>query len=231
MPMRQTGDSAPPATMTSASPSAIRRLASPIACAPVEQAVTTAWFGPFSPCSIDTYPEARLIRRPGMKNGDTLRAPLSFMRTAVSAIPERPPMPEPIRVPVAQRSSSVEGCQSASSSACLAALIAKMMKSSTLRWSFGSIHWSALKVPSVPSPRGTMQAIRHGKSVTSKVSICFAPLMPSRARFQVGSTPQPSGDTMPSPVTTTRLIWKTPASLQIIRKSRWAVRTRPARLH
>ncbi len=44
--MRQTGDSAPPATMTSASPSAIRRAASPMACAPVEQAVTTAWFGP-----------------------------------------------------------------------------------------------------------------------------------------------------------------------------------------
>jgi hypothetical protein len=41
MAMRQTGDSAPPATMTSASPSAISLLASPMACAPVEQAVTT----------------------------------------------------------------------------------------------------------------------------------------------------------------------------------------------
>ena len=49
MPMRQTGDSVPPATMTSASPSAISRVASPIACAPVEQAVTTAWFGPIRP--------------------------------------------------------------------------------------------------------------------------------------------------------------------------------------
>ena len=40
--MRLTADSAPPATMTLASPSAIRRAASPMAWAPVEQAVTTA---------------------------------------------------------------------------------------------------------------------------------------------------------------------------------------------
>ena len=51
---RLIGDSVPPATITSASPSAISRAASPIACAPVEQAVTTAWFGPFRPNSIDT---------------------------------------------------------------------------------------------------------------------------------------------------------------------------------
>ena len=44
---RLTADSAPPATITLASPSAISRPASPIACAPVEQAVTTAWLGPF----------------------------------------------------------------------------------------------------------------------------------------------------------------------------------------
>ncbi|MCY1309781.1 hypothetical protein D9M70_599070 [compost metagenome] len=75
--IRQIGDSAPPATMTSASPSAIRRLASPIACAPVEQAVTTEWFGPRSLWRIDTWPEARLIRRPGMKNGEMRRGPLS----------------------------------------------------------------------------------------------------------------------------------------------------------
>jgi hypothetical protein len=48
------GDSVPPASITSASPSAISRAASPIACAPVEHAVTTAWFGPLSPCSIET---------------------------------------------------------------------------------------------------------------------------------------------------------------------------------
>src|SRR6202795_3314874 len=78
---RQIGDSVPPATITSASPSAISRLASPIAWAPVEHAVTTAWLGPLRPCAIDTYPEARLIRRPGMKNGDTLRGPRSLSRS------------------------------------------------------------------------------------------------------------------------------------------------------
>ena len=73
-----TGDSAPPATITSASPKMISRAASPIACAPVEQAVTTAWFGPFSPWRIDTWPETRLMSWPGMKNGLMRRGPRSF---------------------------------------------------------------------------------------------------------------------------------------------------------
>ena len=54
---RQSGrpaTSVPPASITSASPSATSREASPMACAPVEQAVTTAWFGPLRPCSIET---------------------------------------------------------------------------------------------------------------------------------------------------------------------------------
>src|SRR3984885_15074093 len=166
-----------------------------------------------------------------MKNGDTLRGPRSLSSSAVSAMPDRPPIPEPIMVPVAQRSSSVEGCQPASSSACRAAHIAKMMKSSTLRWSFGSIHWSGLNVPSLPSPRGTMQAIRLVRSETSNVSIFLAPLSLLRTRFQVGSTPQPSGDTMPRPVTTTRLISSTSTqNSRPTKRSRWTVRPRPVRL-
>ena len=51
---RQIGNSVPPATITSASPSMISREASPIACAPVEHAVTTEWLGPLRPCSIET---------------------------------------------------------------------------------------------------------------------------------------------------------------------------------
>ena len=46
-----------------------------MACAPVAQAVTTEWFGPFSPWRIETWPEARLISEAGMKNGLTLRGP------------------------------------------------------------------------------------------------------------------------------------------------------------
>src|SRR5260370_1360294 len=53
--------------------------------------------------------------------------------------------------------------------------------------------------------------MRLVRSETSNVSTFFAPLSLLRIRFQVGSTPQPSGDTMPRPVTTTRLISGTPA--------------------
>src|SRR5260370_27901926 len=166
-----------------------------------------------------------------MKNGDTLRGPRCLRSSAVSAMTARAPEREPIIGPVADTPSSVTGCQSASSSACFAALIAKMMKSSTLRWSFGSIHWSGLKVPSLPSPRGTMQAIRLVRSETSKVSIFLAPLWLSRMRLQVGSTPQPSGDTMPRPATTTRLICTTPTrDSRPIKRNRWTVRPRPVRL-
>src|SRR6266403_1046688 len=166
-----------------------------------------------------------------MKNGDTFRGPRSLSRIAVSAMPDSPPMPDPISVPVEQRSSSVAGCQFASSSAWRAAHIAKIMKSSTLRWSFGSIHWSVLNVPPEQSPRGPTQAIRLVRSETSNVSIFLAPLSLLRIRFQVGSTPQPSGDTMPRPVTTTRLISSTPAhDSRPTTRNRWTARPRPVRL-
>ncbi len=77
MPIGQIAASAPPATITSASSHMISRAASPMACAPLEQAVTTAWFGPLKPYLIETWPETRLIKRPGMKNGLTRRGPLS----------------------------------------------------------------------------------------------------------------------------------------------------------
>src|SRR3977135_2906818 len=166
-----------------------------------------------------------------MKNGDILRGPRSLRSSAVSAMPDKPPIPEPIIVPVAQRSSSLAGCQLASSSAWRAAHIAKMMKSSAWRCSLGSIHWSGLNVPPVPSPRGTTQAIRLVRSETSNVSILLAPLSLLRIRFQVGSTPQPSGDTMPRPVTTTRLISTTPAlHSRPTTGKRWTARPRPVRL-
>ncbi len=69
MPSGQIAPSAPPASMTSASSSAIIRAASPIAWAPVEHAVTTAWFGPIRPYLIETWPEIRLISRPWTKCG------------------------------------------------------------------------------------------------------------------------------------------------------------------
>src|SRR6516164_8275912 len=84
MPIRQIAALAPPATMTSASSHWIRRAASPRACAPVAQAVTTEWLGPLKPYLIETCPEARLIRDIGMKNGLTRRGPRSFRTSEVS---------------------------------------------------------------------------------------------------------------------------------------------------
>ncbi len=55
-----------------------------MACAPVEQAVTTEWFGPFNPKRIETLPEAMLMMRPGMKNGLMRRGPRSCSVTAAS---------------------------------------------------------------------------------------------------------------------------------------------------
>jgi hypothetical protein len=54
-PMRQTADSVPPATITSASAEVDqpRRVADRMR-QPVEQAVTTAWFGPRSLCWMET---------------------------------------------------------------------------------------------------------------------------------------------------------------------------------
>src|SRR5215470_6765273 len=80
------------------------------------------------------------------------------------------------------------------------------MKSSTLRCSFGSIQSVGLYVPLLPSPRGIMHAICAGRSDTSKVSTLRAPLSPAINRRHVASTPQPSGVTIPMPVTTTRLM-------------------------
>ena len=73
MPSAFTAASAPPATITSASPHPISRAASPMACTPVAQAVTTEWLGPLKPYLMDTWPEARLISADGMKNGDSRR--------------------------------------------------------------------------------------------------------------------------------------------------------------
>jgi len=63
------------------------------------------------------------------------------------------------------------------------------------------------------------------------VSIFLAPLSLLRMRLQVGSTPQPRGDTMPRPVTTTRLISTTPThDSRPKTRNRWTVRPRPGRL-
>src|SRR5919106_317819 len=78
------------------------------------------------------------------------------------------------------------------------------MNRSFLRASLGAITSSIRKAPSA-SPVGTSPAILAGRSSTSNRSIRLIPLWPPIRRRQLASTPQPSGVTIPIPVTTTRL--------------------------
>ena len=77
MPISEIAASAPPATITSASSEAISLAASPIACAPVEQAVTTEWLGPLKPNRMLTCPDIKFINAPGIKNGEIRLGPRS----------------------------------------------------------------------------------------------------------------------------------------------------------
>ena len=100
-------DSVPPAIAPSASPYWIIRYASPIACAPVVQAVTMARFGPFMPYLIEMLPAASLTMRPVMKKGEMTLGlpPLSTYFLCVSSMSGRPPIPEPTTTANALRGS------------------------------------------------------------------------------------------------------------------------------
>src|SRR5690625_212402 len=98
------------------------------------------------------------------------------------------------------------------------------MKRSIRRCSRGETQSSMLKVPFEPSPRGISQAIRHGRCEASNHVIGPAPDCPSIRRVQVSSTPQASGETIPSPVMTTRRMGLLPQSLvgAIRKRALWA---------
>ena len=101
-----------------------------------------------------------------------------------------------------------------------------MMKSSTLRWSLGSIQSSGLNLPSAWAPRGMKAAIWQVRSAASNSSIRRAPLSPFSSRDHVAGTLPPSGVTMPSPVMTTRRSPCMSARLPVL-----IVSTRRSRLH
>ena len=123
IPILQHAASAPPATITSASPYRIILEASPIACAPVEQAVTTEWLGPLKPYLILTCPDKRLINAEGIKKGLTFLGPFEIISSVVLAIVSSPPIPDPSITPVLCFSSSFFGFQPESSTACIADII------------------------------------------------------------------------------------------------------------
>ncbi len=76
-----TAASAPPATITSASPRWIRWYAAPIAWEPVAHAVAVAMFAPRRLKRIDTWPAAALTISLGTVKGLTLRGPFLIRLT------------------------------------------------------------------------------------------------------------------------------------------------------
>ena len=92
--------SAPPASMTSASPRRIVSHASPIAWAPVAHAETVAKFGPSGPNAIATCPAPTLAIPIGMKNGLIRSGPRSAITRTLSNSVATPPSPEPMITPV-----------------------------------------------------------------------------------------------------------------------------------
>ena len=88
--------SAPPAIMTSASPRWMILKLSPMAWAPVAQAVALAMLGPLAPKRMLTCPAARLTMLAGMKNGEILRGPPSISAVCSRSMTSKPPMPEPM---------------------------------------------------------------------------------------------------------------------------------------
>ena len=77
IPSGQIQASAPPAKITSFTPSLSILKASPIECVPDAQAVTTVLHTPFAPICIETLPAAIFAIAIGTNNGETLLAPFS----------------------------------------------------------------------------------------------------------------------------------------------------------
>ena len=89
--------SAPPQIIASASPRWMTRAASPIECAPVEQADTCDMFGPLAPNRIEICPGARLTMIIGTKNGEMpWRGPFSHSVLQVASMVLTPPRPAPM---------------------------------------------------------------------------------------------------------------------------------------
>ena len=142
-----------------------------------------------------------------MKNGETRRGPFSFRTIAVSAMPLMPPMPGPDHhagaglVLVAFR---------------LPAGIVNRLRRRAHRIDDEVIDLALLlrlhPVVGIVVAVGQFGA-RHGRGNAGRqvgdvdrLPSLRTPLSPATSRRHVGSTPQPSGVNMPSPVTTTRLI-------------------------
>src|SRR5258706_2851973 len=194
-PDRFTHASAPPAIMASASPYSIMRPASPVQCGRVAHADPIGALGPLALNWIEIIPATMLMIVPGTKNGDRRRGPLAIFSGILSSIIGRPPMPEPTFTPTRSPfESSIT--RPASSSASRVAARPKWMKRSLRRVSLSGIQ-SAEVNPF------TSAAMRVGSAEASKRVMGATPLRPARRLSHAWAIPIPTGETMPSPVTTT----------------------------
>ena len=201
-----------------------------MAWTPVAQAVTAEWFGPLNPYLMERWPDARLIKAEGMKNGEMRRALPCAMSNAASEIVFSPPMPEPIITPEAHFSSSVSGTQPESSTASEPATRARWMKRSIFFWSLMGIHSLMSSLPSALVPTGTWPAILQARSLVSKDWMAARPDSELIRRRQTCSTPSPRGQAIPMPVTTTRRIADDPFAIARISRPCLAfrcIRSRP----
>jgi hypothetical protein len=201
--IRLIGASAPPATITSASPSAINRLASPMACAPVEQAVTTAWFGPRSLCGSRPGPS-----QVDQASGNEERR--NAARTASRRVypPRRCLRSRRYRSRSARRSRSglhrFAGCQPASFERLVGGRHAEQDEGIDLALFLG-LH-PVVGIEGAVGPSDRREPAGDLRGHVADIEFGDA----GRAAFagdQAGpgiSVPLPKGETMPMPVTTTR---------------------------
>ncbi len=188
--------------MASTMPRRIMAAASPMALAPVAQAVTTAMFGPRRPNWIATCPAPVSGSIIGIRNGLTQRGPRVRSFSASSSSVPIPPTPVPMTTPIRSRLASLIARRE-SASACAAATTANCVKRSIRRAS------RRLSSASGSKPL-TSAAMRVLYSLASKRVIGPTPERPSRSDCQVLSMSFPSGVTQPTPVTTTRMSDKLP---------------------
>src|SRR5512142_948864 len=191
---------------------------------PVAQADTGEKFGPFMPYFRLIWPGARLMMRLGMKKGPILRTPFSRKVRYSSSMVPRPPMPAPTMHPIFS-GSSFDMSRPESFTAISAAASAKWMKRSLRRASLRSMNF-------VGSKSFTSPAIRVGNVEASKSVIGPTPLLPATSALQDSSTPMPTGETSPIPVTTTRrLLMRTPRDEDdgsgVLRRIRFGGQARP----
>ena len=151
-PMRVTGASAPPASMTSASPRRMIAAASPSAWPAVAQALATAKFVPFAPVWMAIMPASMSGSIIGTTNGPTRSGPRVCRMIAASTIVLMSPMPLPTMRPTWSASSGVIS-SSASRIASWAATRPSWRKRSMRRASLRSRYWLGSKPLTSPAMR------------------------------------------------------------------------------